>query len=747
MNSCNLYKYEIVHLNIRGARSNKGNIENYLAEMNFPEVVCLNETKLPRNKNFEIAGYNLVTRREHSVIGGTRGSLILTRHDIKNVFEIEDVKETFKFDEVLGIEIKRTNSRPGIKILTYYNPPLCTPNESVLQYVNSCNMCCVLTGDLNCKNTIWGSTKNERRGTDLLDKLNSLNLTTFNDDSKTRCDPVSGKEESLDVIIGNYKASRIFKDFWVGLDVGSDHFPVHTIFQFKNKITETPHYIRIIKNLNSKKWEQMLNESPAIEASDNASMLDSNAELMTDQIISAFKESCPEKLVGKRAKCEFTPEIRACVKEKRKLRRQKNTALLNDDQVLARQIMSNINRLGNTIKKLQKQEKQAELLKHCNRLNTEKNPKKFFETFSIVANPIMKEQPTTSTMKPVLDELGNVAFSSQEKANLFANRLQRIHQEPDYHGFDNRWKETVEQYLEDNKEAFVTKMDDPYTEEEVGDDSDLLKKVTIEELQENLQKCKNKSASGEDGISYQMIKRLPRKFKENICQIYSDAIRLGHFPSIWKSALVKMLPKPQKDSKMAKNFRPISLLPCVGKVLERILAQRISAHLETENLLSMTQSGFRSHRMTAEQLLRLSEESHSAFKNDKTVAALFLDAEAAFDRCWHNGIRYKLKKNFNLPHRIIRLLSSFLSNRTLTVLYEGCSSHVVRLFAGTPQGSPLSPLIYILYVNDYPQSIQDECSLSQFADDTALWTAAYTKAFAIRKLQEALNTLEAWCRR
>ena len=105
----------------------------------------------------------------------------------------------------------------------------------------------------------------------------------------------------MDVIIGNYKASRIFKDFWVGLDVGSDHFPVHTIFQFKNKITETPHYIRIIKNLNSKKWEQMLNESPAIEASDNASMLDSNAELMTDQIISAFKESCPEKLVGKRA--------------------------------------------------------------------------------------------------------------------------------------------------------------------------------------------------------------------------------------------------------------------------------------------------------------------------------------------------------------------------------------------------------------------------------------------------------------
>ena len=151
--------------------------------------------------------------------------------------------------------------------------------------------------------------------------------------------------------------------------------------------------------------------------------------------------------------------------------------------------------------------------------------------------------------------------------------------------------------------------------------------------------------------------------------------------------------------------------------------------------------------MTAEQLLRLTEKSLIAFKNNEQVAALFLDAEAAFDRCWHNGIKYKLKRKFNLPNRITRLLSSFLTNRSLTVYHEGCSSHVVYLHAGTSQGSPLSPLIYILYVNDFPKSIQDICSLSQFADDTALWTEAFTRGYAIKKLQEALNALEGWCRR
>ena len=86
--SCDLYKYEVLHLNIHGARTNKANLERYLSEMNFPEIVCLNETKLPANKRFDIEGYNCATRRETNPNGGSRGSLILTRVDIKNIVEL-----------------------------------------------------------------------------------------------------------------------------------------------------------------------------------------------------------------------------------------------------------------------------------------------------------------------------------------------------------------------------------------------------------------------------------------------------------------------------------------------------------------------------------------------------------------------------------------------------------------------------------------------------------------------------------
>jgi hypothetical protein len=116
--------------------------------------------------------------------------------------------------------------------------------------------------------------------------------------------------------------------------------------------------------------------------------------------------------------------------------------------------------------------------------------------------------------------------------------------------------------------------------------------------------------------------------------------------------------------------------------------------------------------MTIDQLLRLVEECHIGFKKGQTTAALFLDAEAAFDKCWHDGVRYKLHEQLKLPTRHIRLLSSFLQDRKLQV-YEGeHSSTIISLGAGTPQGSCLSPLIYIISVNDMPDGVQHGVSQS-----------------------------------
>ena len=111
-----------------------------------------------------------------------------------------------------------------------------------------------------------------------------------------------------------------------------------------------------------------------------------------------------------------------------------------------------------------------------------------------------------------------------------------------------------------------------------------------------------------------------------------------------------------------------------------------------------------------------------------------------------NTIQTK-KNNLNLPDRFIRIISSFLTDRNLEVCYEGSWSTKVRMYAGTPQGSPLSPLIYLIYVNDLPEEISELNKLAQFADDTAEYNRSYTHAYALHKLQKGLNLLEVWCRR
>ena len=183
-----------------------------------------------------------------------------------------------------------------------------------------------------------------------------------------------------------------------------------------------------------------------------------------------------------------------------------------------------------------------------------------------------------------------------------------------------------------------------------------------DELRENLARCKNKSAPGLDGLRYSVIKRIPDAYLGEIAKVLCSCLKLGYFPSAWKTAKTILIPKPGKDTREAKNFRPISLLSCLGKLLERILARRISRYMEEKNLFSNSQSGFLSNHMTAEQLLRLSEQFHTAFKKKQVVASLFLDAEAAFDKCWHGGIMYKLKENLGLPNRLVRIISSFLTD-------------------------------------------------------------------------------------
>ena len=198
-----------------------------------------------------------------------------------------------------------------------------------------------------------------------------------------------------------------------------------------------------------------------------------------------------------------------------------------------------------------------------------------------------------------------------------------------------------------------------------------------------------------------------------------------------------MLIKPDKPPSQTTSYRPISLLSAIIKLFERVIEKRLRKHLEDNGFFSKYQSGFRKSKSTNDHLFRLSQTIMESFNRGERVIAAFLDVEKAFDNVWHNGLRYKIYQ-LDLPTKLCWWLSDFLVGRVIQVKTEGFLSPNVYPKAGVPQGSNLSPLLFLVYVNDMPNPSHHQTDKSQFADDAGQWAVSKNIDLAAEYLQRDL---------
>jgi len=222
------------------------------------------------------------------------------------------------------------------------------------------------------------------------------------------------------------------------------------------------------------------------------------------------------------------------------------------------------------------------------------------------------------------------------------------------------------------------------------------------EIQYIIRKLPTKKAPGHDLISNLVVKHLPEKSIIFLALICNCMFRLSYFPTAWKHSNINIIPKPDKLPDIPSSYRPISLLPTFPKIFEKILLKRLLPLSDKFNIIPNHQFGFRSKHSNIHQLHRTVDLISISMESKLYCAAVLLDVAQAFDKVWHEGLLFKLKKFLPAPYYL--LLKSYLGNRTFCVRVNNSYSSNFQILAGVPQGNDIAPFLYSIFAHDTPTS-------------------------------------------
>ena len=214
------------------------------------------------------------------------------------------------------------------------------------------------------------------------------------------------------------------------------------------------------------------------------------------------------------------------------------------------------------------------------------------------------------------------------------------------------------------------------------------------------------------------------------------------FPEKWKIAKVIPLFKGGDREKVG-NFRPVSLLPLPGMMLEKIVHKRISEFWDNNDFLSKDQGGFRKGYSTVATIADLTDDLFEQINQGNTTLATFFDLRKAFDTVNLDILKKKLGRS-GIRNNVLKWCANYLSNRYQCTLANGMTSGLLPITCGVPQGSVLGPLFFLVFVNDI-QGALDDCKIKLYADDTVLYQSGVNSEEATKKLQVSVNRFASWC--
>ena len=238
-----------------------------------------------------------------------------------------------------------------------------------------------------------------------------------------------------------------------------------------------------------------------------------------------------------------------------------------------------------------------------------------------------------------------------------------------------------------------------------------------------------------------ILKDVFEEIPQQLTYLFNQSLALGIFPETWAIATI---PKTG-NLLLTTNWRPISIIPLIGKLLEKLCNSALCKHLELHNILCDEQYGFRPKKSTGLAIFKFKKNIISDINNKKIVGALYLDFSKAFDSINHWRLKEKLQ-DMGIPRKLLCWIGSYLRNRKIQTRLNNVVSNTADLICGVPQGSVLGPTLFLCYINDLSMTTNDlGLNISLYADEAVIYYSCHEPNLVKERLEVALSHIIEWC--
>ena len=533
----------IIQWNMQGIRNKKDELSELISAYKA-NIIAVQETKLWNNTKFNIPCYSEVRQDGHYNMGPHGGVAIYIHSSIPfNSLNVNTPIQTV---------VIRAQLHTPVTICNIYSSRAHPLNQQLLtDLYNQLPQPCIIIGDFNAHNILWGSEVTDARGRQVEVFIEQHNLSLMNNGAPTRI--LYDQESAIDLSLCSPQLSADL--LWTVLSSpgDSDHCPIVISYQEAREIDTSERW-----KVKSARWDiyeksDAWRNLPQIRQVANTELIDD----LYDRINAAAKEAIPQSIYSKYfPKPWWNDELKNSKERRETFYQQYRRNKTQTNLIIWRRSRAQH-------KQLVKKCKRESWMEFVEKLNRKTPSTALYETIRKI-----KGKPTRKIN--ILSENGQTYSTVPEIVNRLAQTFSDVSSNANYSPEFQTHKAAKERLALD----FSSDNTEPYN-----------KLFTITDLEYNLAKVKN-TTPGKDSIHYQMIKHMPENAKEHLCKLFNKFFEESFFPEQWRSAIVIPVPKPGKSHSVSTNYRPIALTSCLCKTFERMVNERLVEYLEMHGVYS-----------------------------------------------------------------------------------------------------------------------------------------------------------------